>query len=258
MQQSHLDEGAFLEAAEKALLIDSSLAEAYSALGQVKSYYEWDWQGAEEQFQKGIALNSNSPLLHHWRSLNLLALGRMEEARAAMQRALELDPLLLITNVNLGRIDYYQKNYDAAIKQYQKALELDQHFTRTHFRLGLAYMQKGDFQNAQLEYQQVNKLDGQTPQIDSYLTYLLAVSGKKAEAENGLEKLLQREKNEYISPYNIAIIYIGLEEKDKAFEWLEKSFIDHSTEMIYFKVDPLLESLRSDSRYQNIVLRMKL
>jgi Flp pilus assembly protein TadD len=182
----------------------------------------------------------------------------MDEARAAMHRSLELDPLLLITNVNLGRIDYYLKNYDQAIKQYEKALELDQHFTRTHFRLGLAYMQKGDFQNARLEYKQVTKLAGDTPQVDSYLAYLLAVSGKRTEALKELENLQERGKREYVSPYNIALIYVGLGEKDKAFEWLEKAYLDHSTEMIYFKVDPLLEPLHSDSRYQNILQRMKL
>src|ERR1700704_336741 len=119
-------------AAEKALAIDHTLAEAYTALGQYKAYYEWDWHGAEDEFQKGIALNPNYPLLHHWRSLNLIAMGRMDEARAAMRRDLELDPLLLVSNVNLGRIDYYEGRYDQAIKQYQRALELDKDFMRTH------------------------------------------------------------------------------------------------------------------------------
>src|SRR5207245_7074492 len=126
-------------AAEKALAIDSTLAEAYTALGQFKAYYEWDWNGAEDQFQKGIALNPNYPLLHHWRSLNLIAMGRMDEARAAMRRALELDPLLLISNVNLGRIDYYEGRYDKAIEQYKRAIELDENFSRDHRRRGRAY-----------------------------------------------------------------------------------------------------------------------
>src|SRR2546422_10731318 len=139
-------------AAEKALAIDSTLAEAYTALGQYKAYYEWDWNGAEDEFQKGIALNPNYPLLHHWRSLNLIAMGRMDEARAAMRRALELDQLLLVTNVNLGRIDYYEGRYDQAIQQYQRALELDKDFMRTHLRLGLAYVQQGRYQEALVEY----------------------------------------------------------------------------------------------------------
>jgi DNA-binding winged helix-turn-helix (wHTH) protein/TolB-like protein/Flp pilus assembly protein TadD len=245
-------------AAEKALAIDNTLAEAYTALGQFKAYYEWDWNGAEDQFQKGIALNPNYPLLHHWRSLNLIAMGRMDEARAAMRRALELDPLLLVTNVNLGRIDYYEGRYDQAIKQYQRALELDKDFMRTHLRLGLAYVQQGRYQEALAEYNKALDIAGDTPQIRAHIAHVMAVSGKRSEALKGLTELQERAKRQYVPPYDIALIYIGLGEKDKAFAWLEKAYNDHSTEMIYFKVEPLLAPLRSDSRYQDLLRRMKL
>src|SRR6266542_109494 len=218
-------------AAERALTIDNTLAEAYTALGQYKAYYEWDWNGAEDEFQKGIALNPNYPLLHHWRSLNLIAMGRMDDARSAMQRALELDPLLLISNVNLGRIDYYEGRYDQAIKQYQRALELDKNFMRTHLRLGLAYVQQGRYNEALTEYNKALEIAGDTPQIRAHIAHVLAISGKRSEA---------------------------LIEIDKAFAWLEKAYDDHSTEMIYFKVDPLLAPLHSDPRYQNLLRRMKL
>ena len=245
-------------AAEKALTIDNTLAEAYTALGQVKAYYEWDWNGAEAEFQKGIALNPNYPLLHHWRSLNLIAMGRMDEARAAMQRALELDPLLLITNVNLGRIDYYEGRYDQAIKQYQRALELDENFMRTHLRLGLAYVGQGRFQEALTEYNRAREIAGETPQIKAHIAHVMAVSGKRAEALAALAALQEQAGRQYIPPYDIALIYIGLGEKDQAFVWLEKAYNDHSTEMIYFKIEPLLAPLRSDRRYQNILHRMRL
>jgi DNA-binding winged helix-turn-helix (wHTH) protein/TolB-like protein/Flp pilus assembly protein TadD len=245
-------------AAEKALAIDSTLAEAYTALGQYKAYYEWDWNGAEEQFQKGIALNPNYPLLHHWRSLNLIAMGRMDEARAAMRRALELDPLLLVTNVNLGRIDYYEGNYDQAIKQFERALELDKDFMRTHLRMGLAYVQERRYQEALVEYNKALGIAGDTPQIRAHIAHVMAVSGKKSEALAGLAELQERAKRQYVPPYDIALIYIGLGEKEKAFAWLEKAYNDHSTEMIYFKVEPMLAPLRSDSRYQDLLRRMKL
>jgi TolB-like protein/Tfp pilus assembly protein PilF len=245
-------------AAEKALAIDSTLAEAYTALGQFKAYYEWDWNGAEDQFQKGIALNPNYPLLHHWRSLNLIAMGRMDEARAAMRRALELDPLLLVTNVNLGRIDYYEGRYDQAIKQYQRALELDKDFMRTHLRLGLAYVQQGRYHEALIEYNKALEIAGDTPQVRAHIAHVMAVSGKKTEALAALAELQERAKRQYVPPYDIALIYVGLGERDKAFAWLEKAYNDHSTEMIYFKVDPLLTPLRSDPRYQDLLRRMKL
>jgi len=245
-------------AAEKALAIDSTLAEAYTALGQFKAYYEWDWNGAEDQFQKGIALNPNYPLLHHWRSLNLIAMGRMDEARAAMRRALELDPLLLVTNVNLGRIDYYEGRYDQAIKQYQRALELDKDFMRTHLRLGLAYVEQGRYHEALIEYNKALEIAGDTPQVRAHIAHVMAVSGKKTEALAALAELQERAKRQYVPPYDIALIYVGLGERDKAFAWLEKAYNDHSTEMIYFKVDPLLTPLRSDPRYQDLLRRMKL
>ncbi len=246
------------EAAEKALAIDPTLAEAYTALGQYKAYYEWDWNGAEVEFQKGIALNPNYPLLHHWRSLNLIAMGRMDEARAAMQRALELDPLLLVSNVNLGRIDYYEGRYDQAIKQYQRALELDKDFMRTHLRMGLAYVQQGRYHEALTEYNKALEIAGDTPQIRAHIAHVLAISGKRSEALIELAKLQERAKRQYVPPYDIALIYVGLGENDKAFAWLEKAYDDHSTEMIYFKVDPLLAPLHSDPRYQNLLRRMKL
>ncbi|MEP6903400.1 MAG: tetratricopeptide repeat protein [Actinomycetota bacterium] len=245
-------------AAEKALAIDSTLAEAYTALGQVKSFYEWDWDGAEEEFQKGISLDPNYPLLHHWRSLNLMAMGRSDEARTAMQRALELDPLLIISNVNLGRIDYYEERYDEAIKQYRRALELDDNFMRTHLRLSLAYVRQGLYQEALNESRKARAIAGDTPQITAQIAYVLAVSGQTSEARATLSKLKERIAQQYIPPYDIALIYTGLGDKDQAFDWFEKAYADHSTEMIYFKIEPMLSSLRSDPRYQNILLRMKL
>ena len=245
-------------AAEKALAIDNTLAEAYTALGQFKSFYEWDWNGAEEQFQKGISLDPNYPLLHHWRSLNLMAMGRSDEARAAMQRALELDPLLIISNVNLGRIDYYEERYDEAIKQYQRALELDDNFMRTHLRLSLAYVQKGLYRDALNESEKVRAIAGDTPQITAQIGYVLAVSGRQTEARAAIAELKERAARQYVPPYDIALIYAGLDDKDQAFEWFEKAYADHSTEMIYFKVEPMLSSLRPDPRYQNILVRMNL
>jgi tetratricopeptide (TPR) repeat protein len=244
-------------AAEKALAIDNSLAEAYTALGQVKSFYEWDWNGAEEDFQKGISLDPNYPLLHHWRSLNLMAMGRSDEARAAMQRALELDPLLIISNVNLGRIDYYEERYDEAIKQYRRALELNDNFMRTHLRLSLAYVQRGLYQEALDESRKARAIAGDTPQITAQIAHILAVSGQQSEARTSLSELKERAARQYVLPYDIALIYTGLGDKDQAFKWFERAYADHSTEMIYFKVEPMLTSLRSDPRYQNILVRMK-
>lgn len=245
-------------AANKAMALDPTLAEAYVALGQVKSAYEWDWRGAEEQFQRGLALNSNDPNLHHWRSLNLMALGRLDDARAAMQRAFELDPLLLITNVNLGRVDYYAGRYDQAIEQYRRALELDGNFARAHLRLGMAYVQRGQYLEALAEYERTREIAGDTPQVAAYVAYALAVSGKKPEARTLLAELERRATRQYVPPYDIALIHVGLGETEQAFDWLEKAYADRSTEMIYFKVEPMLKSLHSDPRYGALLLHLGL
>jgi TolB-like protein/Flp pilus assembly protein TadD len=246
------------EAANRALAIDPTLAEAYVALGQVKSVYEWDWLGAEEQFQKGLALNANDPNLHHWRSLNLMAMGRLEEARAAMLRALELDPLLLITNVNLGRIDYYAGRYDQAIEQYRRAIDLDTNFARAHLRLGMAFVQQSRYKEAIAEYEKAREISGDTPQVTAHIAQALALSGKKSEARALLAALRQRATRQYVPPYSIALIHIGLGENQAAFAWIEKAYTDRSSEMIYFKVEPMLAPLRSDPRYQDILRRMRL
>jgi DNA-binding winged helix-turn-helix (wHTH) protein/TolB-like protein/Flp pilus assembly protein TadD len=245
------------EAANRALAIDHTLAEAYVALGQVKSVYEWDWDGAEEQFQRGLALNANDPNLHHWRSLNLMAMGRLEDARSAMLRALELDPLLLITNVNLGRIDYYAGRYDQAIEQYRRAIDLDSNFARAHLRLGMAFVQQNRYNEAIAEYQKTREISGDTPQVTAHIAQALALSGKKSEARAFLADLKQRATRQYVPSYSIALIHIGLGEKEAAFDWIEKALADRSSEMIYFKVEPMLAPLRSDPRYQDLLRRMK-
>jgi DNA-binding winged helix-turn-helix (wHTH) protein/TolB-like protein/Flp pilus assembly protein TadD len=245
------------EAANRALAIDPTLAEAYVALGQVKSVYEWDWDGAEEQFQKGLALNANDPNLHHWRSLNLMAMGRLEDARASMQRALALDPLLLITKVNLGRIDYYAGRYDQAIEQYRRALELDGNFARAHLRLGMAYAQRGQYVEALAEFDKTREIAGDTPQVAAHIAHTLALSGKKSEARARLAELERPSARQYVPPYDIALIFVGLGEKEQAFAWLEKAYTDRSSEMIYFKIEPMLAPLRSDPRFQDLLRRMK-
>jgi DNA-binding winged helix-turn-helix (wHTH) protein/TolB-like protein/lipoprotein NlpI len=245
-------------AANRALAIDPTLAEAYVALGQVKSVYEWDWDGAEEQFQKGLALNANDPNLYHWRSLNLMAMGRLEEARAAMLRALKFDPLLLIANVNLGRIDYYAGRYDQAIEQYRRAIELDTNFARAHLRLGMAFVQQSRYKEAIAEYEKTREISGDTPQLTAHIAQAMALSGKKSESRALLVELQQRATRQYVPPYSIALIHIGLGENQAAFDWLEKAYTDRSSGMIYFKVEPMLAPLRSDARYQDILRRMGL
>ncbi len=129
---------------------------------------------------------------------------------------------------------------------------------RTHLRLGLAYVQERRYQEALVEYNKAREIAGDTPQINAHIAHVLAVSGKKTEALTALAKLQELAQRQYVPPYDIALIYLGLGDKEKAFEWLEKAYSDHSTEMIYFKVDPMFAPLGSDPRYESLLRRMHL
>ena len=245
-------------AAEKALLIDNTLAEAHASLGAIKLFYEWDWRGAEQDFKRAMELNPSYPYAHQWNGLNLVALGRLDEAKEEMKRAQELDPLSLIINTNVGWVQYFARRPDEAIEQNRKTVEMDPNFARVHLRLGMAYVQKGMFQEAIAEYKKNLLLAGDDPYVISLLGYAYAVSGQHEEAKETLNQLQELQKKQYVPPYSIALIYTGLGEKDRAFEWLEKAFEDRSGAMIYLKVEPMLDRLRSDPRLSNLIQRLGL
>src|SRR5262249_3266019 len=148
--------------------------------------------------------------------------------------------------------------YDRAIKQYQRAIELDENFSRAHLRLGMAYVEQGRCPEALAAYRRAREISGDTPQVAAHIAHVLAVSGKKSEAHAALAELQQRATGQYVPPYDLAMIYTGLGETEQAFAWLEKAYADRSTEMIYFKVEPMLAPLRSDPRYQDLLRRMGL
>lgn len=245
-------------AVEKALEIDDSVAEAHSSLGAIKLFYEWDWHGAEQQFKRASELNPSYAYARQWNGLNLCAQGRLEEAIAEMKRAQELDPLSLIINTNVGWAYYFARRHDQAIEQHRKTIEMDPNFARVHLRLGLAYMQKAMHREATTEYEKSLNLAGSDPYVMSLLGYAKAVSEHREEAVKVLTQLREMEKQRYVPPYSIALIYVGLGQKDEAFQWLENAFTDHSGAMIYLKVEPMLDSLRSDPRFADLLKRMHL
>jgi len=245
-------------AVEKALEIDDTLAEAHASLGAIKLFYEWDWPGAEQEFKRASALNPSYAYSHQWNGLNLAALGRLDEAMAEMKRAQELEPLSLIINTNVGWIQYYAHQYDQAIAQHQKSVEMDPNFARVHLRLGMAYEQKGLHQEAIGEYQKTLRLSGDDPYVIALLGYSRAMAGQREEARKILNQLQKLQQQRYVPPYSIALIYAGLGEKDLAFEWLDKAFVDRSGPLIYLKVEPMFDSLRSDPRMAGLLERMRL
>ncbi len=247
-----------MAAAKKALEIDESIAEAHTALGFELFYYEWNVPESNKEFQRAFELNPNYATAHQWYGIwNLASTGRFDEAIAELKRAQELDRLSLIINTNLGESYIYARQYDKAIEQLRKTLELDQGFYRAHWTLGFAYELKGSFSEAIAEYQKARALDDDPREL-AMLGHAYATSGKRDEALKALDQLKELAKRRYVSPINFVFIYVGLGEKDEAFQWLETCYQERDPQITRLKVNPLFDPLRSDARFAELMRRVGL
>ncbi len=241
--------------ARVALQMDDDLVEAHTALAFSMFAYDWDWEGAEKEFQSAIALNPNFAMAHQWYGQFQKAMGRPNWA-AEVRRAHELDPLSLII-AGVGQY-IYSGQYDPAIENVQRRLELDPEFAEAHFELGRVYARKQMYGESIGEFQRAFDLSGGEPQYLGDLGYAYAVSGKRVEAIESLKQLVRLSKHAYVSPYQIALVYVGLGERDDAFDWLKKAFADHSYWLLFLKIDERMETLRSDPRFADLLRRMNL
>ena len=244
-------------AAEKALQIDETLGEAHASLANVEENYDWDLAGAEKEYKRALELNPKYATAHQWYGELLAVTERYPEAIAQIKQAQELDPLSLIINVNISWFFYFARQYDNALEQCRKTLDLDPNFAATHWMLGQAYRQKGMYEEAIAEFQKEVVSRGD-PVDTAVLGHAYAVAGKRAEAEKILKELTELSKDRYVSPYFIALIYVGLNDKDEAFDWLEKAFAERSAGMVYLKVEPMFDPIRSDPRFQGLLRRVGL
>jgi tetratricopeptide (TPR) repeat protein len=247
-------------AATKAVEIDDTLSEAHASLASVKHLYDLDWSGAEREFKRAIELNPNYAIAHLWYSHILSAVGRHNEAVAEAKRALELEPVSVLMGKNVGHILYEARQYDQALEYYKKALEMDPSFAQAQREIGLVYEQKGMYQEAMTALQKLLSLSGRyaTATHKADLGHVYAVSGKSGEALKVLNELQEESKHHYVSPYDIAVIYTGLGEKEQALEWLEKVYEDRSYFLMWLSNDPRLDSLRSEPRFADLLRRVGL
>ncbi len=243
------------EATTKALRLDDTLADGHASLAYIL-FYGWDWSGAEREFKRAIELNPGYVEAHHVYSHFLTATGRTDESLAESKRALELAPLDLPIVVHLGWHYIYSRQYDAAIDQIRKAIELDRNFALGHFYLGQAYEHKAMYNEAIAEFQNAVTLSGGSPETVTSLGHAYAIAGRKAEAQKVLDHFAELSKGRFISPYNIALVYAGLGENPKALAWLKKAYDEQSGQLVYLKVEPNLDNLRPDPRFQELVRRV--
>ncbi|MEK6285199.1 MAG: protein kinase [Acidobacteriota bacterium] len=245
-------------AARRALEIDDTLAEAHTALAAALIDYDWNLTESNREFERAIELNPNYANAHHWYAReNLTIMGQFDKALAEMRRAQELDPLSLIINANFGKAYFNARRYDEAIQQLRKTVEIDQGFFVAHHYLGSAYAMKGAFSEALSEYQKAHQLNDD-PHVVALTGRLYAVSGKRAEALKTLAQLKSLARQRYVADYSVALIYAGLGEKDQAFELLEKSYREHTVDMLTLYYDPLIDNLRSDPRFAGLLRRVGL
>jgi len=245
-------------AARRALELDEALAEAHASLAFALFFYDRNFPEAEREFQRAIELNPNYATAHHWYGVTYLAkMERFDEAIAELKRAQELDPLSLIINADLGNTYIQAHQYDKAIEQLRKTIEMDQSFYFAHWQLGVAYEMKGDFQDAIAEYQKARQLNDD-PWVLALLGHVSAVTGRRDEALKILDQLKRISKQRFVYAYGFAVVYAGLGEKDQAFQWLGKSYQDREPRITRIKVDPLMDSLRSDPRFADLERRIGL
>ncbi len=240
------------DAAEKALQLDPSLAEAHAAIGRIKRTHDWDWAGADASFQRAIELEPQNALALMGASSLAASLGRFDDAVALGRRAVELDPLSVIAHVALGLRAYYAGQVDLAITAYEKALELNPGDPSAHYLLSLVYLARSEPLRAQAEAQQQPRGAGRY--VGEALAY--NASGRKQEADAALKTLVSNYANE--AAYQIAEVYAVRGELDRSFEWLETARTQRDAGLSAIVGDPLLKNLRADPRYAAFLKQMRL
>ena len=247
------------ETAQKAVELDDTLAEAHTSLAMIKTFYDWDRSGSDQEYQQAIELNPGYATAHQYYGDALIYMGgQLEDGIAEEKRALQLDPLSLVINYNLGVAFYFARQYDQEIEQDRKTLELDPNFVLAHRDLGRAYIQEAKYKEGTAEFDKALVISPGDRLTLSDLGHAYAVAGRRTEAQKVLDQLNELSKQKYVPAYGRAVIYVGLLEKDKGFEWLEKAYEERDSQMIRSKVEPMLDPLRSDPRFADLLRRMNL
>ena len=241
------------EAALEALEMDNSLAEAHATLAFAHFYYDWNGTDAEKEFVTALQQDPNYAMAHSWHGFNLSVMGRYSEAIREEKLAQAADPLSAIIGTNAGWVYFLARQNEQAVRVLQKVIEIDPNFPRAHFRLGNVYEDEGDYNRAISEYENAVRLSEGDAYYQASLGHAFAMSGKIAGAKKILKHLEELSARKYIPPYAIALIYIGLSDKKRGLDWLEKASQDRSTSMAYLKVDPVMNRLRTEPRFAALV-----
>lgn len=245
-------------AANKALELDSTIAEGHTALALVEFYYDWNWKQSEKEFQRAIELNPNYATARQWYSYYLTAMGRFDEAIEEAKRAQQIDPLSLAISTTLASRYYYARRYDEAIELNRRTLELDPSFVPARVALGSDYAEKGMWRQAIDECQKAADLSKGNPTLLASVGYVYGRWGKRAEARQILARLQEISKQQYVSAFEMATVFAALGDQDNAFQLLERAYRQRESQLPFLNVVPRLDSLHSDRRFQDLLRRVGL
>jgi serine/threonine protein kinase/Tfp pilus assembly protein PilF len=244
-------------AATRALELDDSLPEAHASLAFVTFFYEWKAAAAEESFQRAIKLNPNYGTAHHWYGWFLIMRGRFDEAAASMKRARDVDPLSIIIQTESVWPFFYARDYDRALGQLKKAMDIDRDFLWIHFALGQIYLEQRNIREALVELEMVvQRYD--TPYVLIVLGRAYGLAGRMDDAKRIHERVQSVALKEFVSAYDLAIMYTGVDDRDRVFAELEKAYEAHDPWIVRLDVDPAFDRVRDDPRFRNLRMRIGL
>jgi tetratricopeptide (TPR) repeat protein len=245
-------------AAKTALQLDLNLAEARTPLAALLWLHDWQWEEAQAEFNRSLELGPTYATANHWYAEYAMTMGRHGEAMIRMKNGQDLDPLSLIINVAVGWALYFARRYDESIEQLRRTVELDPNYAVTYWILGLLLRKTGCHELAIAEGETGVKLSGGSPLMRAALAHTLGTAGRTEEALEMLDDLTKLAKQKYVAPYFFAGIYIGLGENDRAIEYLEKCYEEHSHWLIYLRIDPSMDGLRENQGFQGLLRRVGL
>lgn len=246
-----------LAAAQRAIELDPQLADAHIALAIVAQNYQWDWATAEREYLRALQLNPNHATAHHWYGEFLALQGRFEEAFREIDQARKLDPLSLIIASDYGAILYYARQYDRAIEELRSVVSRDPDFPRAHVVLG-PFAEKHMFAEALADIDRWRLANSESPWMLSWLAYIYGRSGDQENARRTLDQLQLISRGQQVDPAVFVLCYIGIDDKDHAFYWLDRSMAARSPTLNSIKVNPMFDPLRGDPRFAEVLRKMRL
>ena len=241
----------------KALELDPSLAQAHAALAYIKFYFDWDWEGARQEFSRALELNPKDPVSHQWYAVYLLASGQPDRGFREVQAAHQLDPLSLAINTDIGFHHYYSGRYVEAVSQLKSVLAMKSDFLLAHLWLARALLEQGQFDAALAETAVAEAKAREWSVLVAARGFTYGMAGMTREAQAVLQEMEALSKQRFVTSYGVALVHAGLGQIDQAFRWLDRAFDERSHWLVWLRLDPRWKSLHGDARFATLVSRMR-